>query len=183
MKRFILFVAFLFCFAIFLGAQNLYDTIQIKEVKVLARKKVEEAGLKITRPDSMARVSTLTTDLSELISGYSPVFIKSYGKGSTATASFRGAAATHTQLLWNGMNLNSPMRGIADLSLLPVFFTDDVFLLHGGSSMVEGSGALGGSIHLENLPDWTSKYYVKAIYEAGSFHTQKSFLKFMLAEY
>ncbi len=161
-------------------AQNLTDTIQIREIKVLAKRKVEEAGLKLTRPDSLAKMTTLTTSLSDLISEYTPVFIKSYGRGSTATASFRGTAATHTQVLWNGMNLNSPMNGIADLSLLPVFFTDDVYLLHGGSSLSESSGALGGSIHLNNQPDWNSKLNVSALFEIGSFHTQKSFMKVLL---
>lgn len=160
-----------------LSSQNLSDTIHIREVRVLAGKKVEEAGLRITRPDSMQRVSTLTSDLSALISEFSPVFIRSYGRGSTATASFRGTAASHTQVYWNGMSLNSPMRGMTDLSLLPVFFTDEVYLLHGGSSMTRGSGALGGSVHLDNLPDWSSSFSMDVRAEAGSFHTYKSFIK------
>jgi len=158
-------------------AQIVTDTVRIGEVKVLAKRKVQEAGLKITRPDSIQRVSMLTSDLSELIGDYSPVFVKSYGRGSEATASFRGAAASHTQVLWNGMNLNSSMRGIIDLSLLPVFFTDDVYLLHGGSSMTRGSGALGGSIHLENIPDWDTRLKLEALGETGSFHSRKSFFK------
>ena len=157
--------------------QMIPDTVRIEEIKVLAKKRVQDAGLQITRPDSLQKLSMLTTDLSDLISDYSPVFVKSYGRGSSATASFRGAAATHTQVLWNGMNLNSPMRGIADLSLLPVFFTDDVYLLHGGSSMTRGSGALGGSIHLENIPDWNSKLLIEALGEKGSFHSQKAFFR------
>lgn len=177
-KTVLVILLFLSCFT-FVQAQSVTDTINIKEIKVLAKRKVEEAGLQITRPDSLARATTLTTDLSDLISEYTPVFIKSYGRGSTATASFRGTAATHTQVLWNGMNLNSPMRGIADLSLLPVFFTDDVYLLHGGSSMAEGSGALGGSINLSNQPDWNSKMNVAGIFETGSFQTRKTFLKGM----
>ncbi len=165
--------------SVWVNGQSLTDTIQIKEVKVLAKKKIEEAGLKITRPDSLARAVSLTTNLSEMISGYSPVFIKSYGRGSQATASFRGTAASHTQVLWNGMRLNSPMRGMTDLSLLPVFFTDDVYLLHGGSSLTEGSGGLGGSIHLNNKPDWNSRFNLKALGETGSFNSHKSFLKIM----
>ena len=161
-------------------SQSLNDTIQLKEIRVLAKKQVQEAGLKITRPDSLGRISTITTNLSELISDYSPVFIKSFGRGSQATASFRGTAATHTQVMWNGMNLNSPMRGYADLSLLPVYFTDDVYLLHGGSSMVAGSGALGGSIHLQNIPDWSSNFGLSGIFETGSFHTRKAFLKLLV---
>ncbi|QGY47133.1 TonB-dependent receptor plug domain-containing protein [Maribellus comscasis] len=161
-------------------AQNLTDTIHIEEVKVLAKRKVEEAGLKLTRPDSMARIATLTTSLSELISEYTPVFIKSYGRGSSATASFRGTAATHTQVLWNGMNLNSPMNGIADLSLLPVFFTDDVYLLHGGSSMAESSGALGGSIHLNNQINWDTNLELAGLFETSSFQTRKTFVRVLL---
>jgi outer membrane cobalamin receptor len=172
-------ILYLSCFT-FVHAQAITDTINIREIKVLAKRKVEEAGLDITRPDSLAMAATLTTSLSDLISEYTPVFIKSYGRGSTATASFRGTASTHTQVLWNGMNLNSPMRGFADLSLLPVFFTDDVYLLHGGSSMAEGSGALGGSIHLNNQPEWNSKLNLAGIFETGSFSTNKSFLKAMI---
>ncbi len=161
----------------FVGAQNVSDSVYIQEIQVLSKRKVEEAGLKITRPDSIARAASITTDLSDLIADYSPVYIKSYGAGSAATASFRGTAATHTQVLWNGMNLNSPMRGFADLSLLPVFFTDDVYLLHGGSSMTKGSGGLGGSIVLENKPNWNSGFNFKTLAETGSFGSRKAFLK------
>lgn len=159
------------------AGQEVADTVHIREIRVLAGRKLEEAGLKVTRPDSVQRMAFLTTDLSELISVSSPVFIKSYGIGSPAMASFRGTSASHTQVFWNGMNLNSPMRGVADLALLPVFFTDDVYLLHGGSSLSEGSGGLGGSIHLSNQPDWSSKLNIKAIAEAGSFRHRKSFIK------
>ena len=174
-------ILFLSCFT-FVQAQNVTDTVKIREIKVLAKRKIEEAGLDITHPDSLARATTLTTSLSDLISEYTPVFIKTYGRGSTATASFRGTAATHTQVLWNGITLNSPMRGFADLSLLPVFFTDDVYLLHGGSSMAEGSGALGGSIHLNNQPDWNSNLNLAGLFETSSFNTRKSFLKVMTGQ-
>lgn len=174
------------CFLTFLHlafyskGQTIPDTVKIREVNILAKRKIEEAGLKITRPDSLERATFLTADLSELLSDYSPVFIKSYGRGSSATASFRGAAASHTQVYWNGMNLNSPMRGQADLSLVPVYFTDGMYLLHGGSSMTKGSGALGGSIHLENTPDWNSSHTIEGMAELGSFESRKGFLKFTL---
>ncbi|SHE33242.1 iron complex outermembrane recepter protein [Mariniphaga anaerophila] len=181
MNRLKLFVLFAFVMLfVSSNGQSISDTVRIKEVQVLAKRKVEEAGLKITRPDSLQRVSSLTIDLSELISEYSPVFIKSYGRGSAATASFRGTAATHTQVLWNGMNLNSPMRGFADLSLLPVFFTDEIYLLHGGSSMTKGSGALGGSVHLENTPDWSSDFGLEGLMETGSFQSRKGFFRLQL---
>jgi len=152
-----------------LPAQTLGDTLHIAEVEVFGRRRSGETGMKVSRPDSLAMAARLTTSLADLLALHSPVFIKSYGRGSQATASFRGTAASHTQILWNGMTLNSPMAGIADLSLLPVFFTDEVTLLHGGSSLSEGSGALGGAIHLENKPQWEETSQLTAITERGSF--------------
>jgi iron complex outermembrane receptor protein len=163
-----------------LSGQEITDTINVREVRVTAQFKNEDAGVKVTRADSMAMVNTLTTDISELIAGHTPVFIRSYGRGSPAAASFRGTSSTHTQVLWNGMNLNSPMRGMADLSLLPVFFTDDVYLLHGSSSMINGSGALGGSINMVNNPDWSSGLKINSLIEKGSFNSGKAFLKMNL---
>ncbi len=152
---------------------SIRDTILIKEVKVMAGKRPEETALMISRPDSLAIRAGLTTDLSELLSQNSPVFIKSYGRGSQATANFRGASASHTRIIWNGISLNSPMRGYTDLSLLPVFFVDDIYLLHGGSTLAMSSGALGGSIHLENKPDWKVNNAFSAALERASFNTNR----------
>ena len=48
--------------------------------------------------------------------------------------------------------------------------------------MAEGSGALGGSIHLNNQPDWNTKFNLAWLYETSSFQTQKSYLKLMLGQ-
>lgn len=125
--------------------------------------------------DSLSRVSKISGNISELIMENSPVFIKSYGIGSMATASFRGAASTHTKIMWNGMEINSPMNGVSDLSLLPVFFTDEIYLLNGGNSLSEIAGALGGVVGLYNSPVWDSKFKVKLLAEWGSFSTGKLF--------
>jgi outer membrane cobalamin receptor len=154
-----------------LHGQTLNDTLKIREVQVFGKRSPLETGLKITRTDSLAIASSLTTDLSELLVLNTPLFIKSYGRGSAATASFRGTSSTHTRVIWNGIALNSPMRGSADLSLLPVMFIDEAWLLHGGSSLSESSGALGGSIQLSNKPDWGTNGYATALIERGSFNS------------
>lgn len=155
------------------GAQSVRDTVQITEIQVYGSAVARETGLHVTRADSMAFAGTITSHLSELLVLHSSVYIRSYGNGSSATASFRGTSAAHTQLVWNGMNLNSPMRGIADLSLLPVMFVDEARLLHGGSSLSETSGSLGGSILLSNRADWSRNHSAALIAERGSFHTGK----------
>ncbi len=168
---------FLF-FAEELAAQKLTDTIPIREVQVFGQRKLDEAGILITHIDTMALQMMKTQTVSELLSSYSPVFIKSYGRGSTATASFRGTAPSHTQVYWNGLKLNSPMRGDVDFSLFPVYFIDDISLQHGGSSLQSGSGALGGSVLLSNKPDWTDKLSIRYIQTIESYSTAKEYLNF-----
>ena len=48
-----------------------------------------------------------TLSLSDLLSENTPVFIKNHGRGALASASFRGTAASHTQVNWNGIKINS----------------------------------------------------------------------------
>ena len=167
---------FIWSFADDLYAQKLTDTISLHEVKILGKRKMAEAALHITHIDTLELKMMKTLTISELLSSYSPIFIKSYGRGSTATASFRGTAPSHTQLYWNGIKLNSPMRGDVDFSLLPVYFIDDISLLYGGSSIKSGSGALGGSVLIGNKPDWTDKLSIRYIQTVESFSTKKEYL-------
>lgn len=159
-----------------LFAQKLTDTIKIQEVKVFGKRKIQEAAAMVSRIDTVALQMMKTQTISELLSSYSPVFLKSYGRGSTATASFRGTASSHTQVYWNGIKLNSPMRGDVDFSLFPVYFIDDISLQHGGSSLQSGSGALGGSILINNKPDWTDRFSVRYVQTIESFSTAKEYL-------
>ena len=157
-------------------AQMLTDTIAMKEVKIFGKKPIEEAGTMTTRIDTLVLQMLKTQTISELLSSYSPVFIKSYGRGSSATASFRGTAPSHTQVYWNGIKLNSPMRGDVDFSLFPVYFIDDLSLQHGGSSLQSGSGALGGSVLINNKPDWTDRFSIRYVQTIESFSTNKEYL-------
>ena len=72
------------------------------------------------------------------------------GQGGVATSSFRGTSSSHTQVNWNGITINPASNGSFDFSLFPTFFTDDVALYHGNNYQKNGSGALGGSINLNN---------------------------------
>lgn len=94
-----------------------------------------------------------------------------------ATASFRGTAPSHTKVSWNGLELNSPMLGMVDFSLIPVYFTEEVSLLHGSSSMAETAGALGGSIQLANKADWNNILSGKLLSGFGSFQTLDEYLQ------
>jgi outer membrane cobalamin receptor len=159
------------------GVAQRKDTTILKEVVIHAERifDKETAGGKETHVDSLVLKENINHTLSELLSENTSVFIKAYGRGSMATASFRGTAPSHTQVLWNGMSINSPMLGMVDFSLLPVYFIDDLSLKHGGASTEDIGGALGGSISINNKPDWNNKLSARYVQGVGSFSTTEEF--------
>ena len=94
------------------------DTIKIKEVVISRKKSIQILpGYKKITIDSSILMNYSHSTLADLLSENSEIFIKSYGMGGTATPSFRGTGASHTQIDWNGININNPMLGQSDLSL------------------------------------------------------------------
>ncbi len=167
-------------FPLVLFSQHITDTIHIKEITVHGERifKKENAGVKITRIDSMVMQDKITVSLSELLSQNTTVFIKDHGRGALATASFRGTAPSHTQVYWNGLTINSPMLGMTDFSLIPSFIVDNMQLEHGSASLGAGSGGLGGSIAIENMPAWNNRFNVSYRQSVGSYGTFGEFFQF-----
>lgn len=150
-------------------------TYKAQAITVSARRELRQAAVTRTTVDSTVFTQENAGSLADLLGRHSPLFVKSYGLGSAATVSFRGTAASHTQVEWNGLNINNPMMGQVDFSLLPVWFVDRAELLHGGSSLQEGSGALGGSVQLGSLPQWDKKLYGSVMQGFGSFGTYQTY--------
>jgi len=66
--------------------------------------------------------------------------------GTLATISVRGAGPNRSPVFWNGLNLQSPMNGVMDVSLFPLWPDDQVEINYGGQSATQSSGAMGGSL-------------------------------------
>lgn len=152
-------------------AQMMYDTLTLGELEIFADKADYTATTRHQSIDSIYLHKLNNADLGEALASYTPVFIRSYGKGSLATASFRGTGANHTQVLWNDFRINSPMLGQSDFSLLPVFFFDKVELYYGGASLSKSEGGLGGSINLFSSPETNAKPGIRFSQSYGSFNT------------
>lgn len=123
--------------------------------------------------DSLSLARSSSRSLSEFLSEQSTVYIKSYGGGNIATTSFRGGNANHTALLWNGLNIQNAMLGQTDLSIIPVLFFDNLSLEYGGGSALWGSGAIGGSIRLDNNLPFDGGTRTKLRMSLGSFDTRR----------
>lgn len=153
------------------GQKSTIDSmLYLKEV-IISSNRLEKfsVGTKIQVIDSTALNQNKSGNLSILLENESSLFVKSYGLGSLATSSFRGGNASHTAVLWNGFNLNSPMNGQLDLSLVPNSFINNVNIQYGGTSALWGSGAVGGTIHLNNDVKFNNGITVSAGSSLGSF--------------
>lgn len=147
-------------------AQTTKDTVNYKAFEVVEN--IVPTSYKSTQFDS----STInnTENLAELLAKHSPIFIKSYGSGSLATVSFRGTGASHTKVQWNGVSLNSPMNGQIDFSLYPSFFFDNAEIHYGASGLVDGNGALGGSVLMNNQEAYDKDLSTFIKQSVGSFN-------------
>lgn len=156
--------------AVLACAQLDVDTIQLKEAQVIAPRLTQfSSGTKVQKVDSITLARYRSFDLGELLANESSVFVKSYGLGSLATTAFRGGNADHTAILWNGFNLGSPMNGMIDLSLIPVQIANSASIQYGGSTALWGSGAVGGAVHLNNIPVFDRGLSIDAGASFGSF--------------
>lgn len=126
-------------------------------------------GFKTTHIDSSIIADYNQRTLADLISENSIIHVKTYGSGGLATPSFRGTGPGHTQVAWNDINLNNPMVGQFDLSLVPAGLIDDINIYYGGGSMSKSSGGFGGVIDLETKPDWANREVIFLHPAAGSF--------------
>jgi vitamin B12 transporter len=142
------------------------DTVYLDEVKVL--------GIPLSRYTPGSKIQSIKaeqgTTLVDALSNESPLYFKTYGNGQLATVSFRGTSASHTAVLWNGMNVNSPTLGQTDFSLWPAFLLEEISLQYGAGSSLYGTDALGGSVLLNQAqPKFEKDKQLEFRQEVGSF--------------
>ncbi|MEN7547013.1 TonB-dependent receptor [Rapidithrix thailandica] len=149
-------------------AQETDSTFYLQEVTVKENRIPPRVSFKNTSIEKEQLRENLTASLGEILALKTPIFIKNYGAGGTATPSFRGTGASHTQVYWNGINLNSPMLGQVDLSLFPVAFTDEIEVNYGAASLLYGTGGLGGAIQMNSKVAWKKQFQLMASQSVNS---------------
>ena len=126
--------------------------MSLRETRVTAKRPMKEIGLEKSTFDSIALKENISLSMADILTFNAPVFVKSYGRATLSTIAFRGTSASHTQVTWNDMKINSPMLGMTDFSTIPAYFIDDAALLHGTSSVNQTGGGLGGAVQLATKP-------------------------------
>lgn len=137
------------------------DTLNPEKIRQLEEVRVHGfspdrfmVGLKVQRIDSTLLSAYQFQTLADFLQYQSPVAFKSYGSGQLASIAFRGTSASHTAVLWNGININSPTVGQTDFSTIPLLGFDKMAIQYGSAASCVGTDAVGGSLLLHSEPDW-----------------------------
>ena len=165
------------CLSLSLFGQSSEERV-LTEVEVVAHRRLKDAGVQQTVLDTAILHQQISLSMADMLTRHSTLFIKSYGRATESTAEFRGTSPSHTQVLWNGMRINSPMLGTVDFSLIPAYFVDEARLLHGASSLTQTGGGLGGAVSLTTTPQFGRGYGLQYVQGIGSFDTYDQFLRF-----
>ena len=125
----------------FIYSQEMSDTLHLNNVEIVSsRLALYGTANKVIAISSTDELARNHTSLRQLLAAQSSVNIRSYGVSGLSTVSFRGTGSSHSAIFWEGVNLQSPMNGGLDLTLLPVSFVDDVKLQLGASGALFGGG-------------------------------------------
>jgi iron complex outermembrane receptor protein len=148
------------------GYTQILDTVYLSDQNL----KTFNTGQKqFNLSDSIIRHSNFA--LTDLLQRQSPIYFRQNGYGMLASASFRGTTAAQTAVLWNGVNINSTLTGQTDFNTLLNSNFSSIDVKFGGGSIIYGTGAIGGSIHLnQNLSkNIEEEHQFQSAY--GSFNT------------
>lgn len=110
--------------------------------------------------------------MSDLLKEIGSVYIRNYGAGQLASLTVRGTSAAQSDLLWNGVKLNSPSLGQVDASLFSLGMADRIDV--NGTSQ---AGNIGGSFNFSVADKIDSVLTVDAEIGYGSFNTLRVFGK------
>ncbi len=154
------------------------DALQVLPEVLLSDVKLRDfsQGITVTRvTDSV--ITRSKTALTDLLRYQSLIYFRENGPGGVSSPSFRGTTAQQTAVVWNGININSQLNGQTDFNTIATRNYDHIDIRSGGGSIPYGSGAIGGSIHLNNTLSFRSFFENKLTLSYGSFNTPSGTIK------
>lgn len=124
----------------------------------------------ISIPDSLLLNNSAL--LTNTLNFNTPIYFKENGLGMVSSPSFRGTSASQTAVLWNGININSQFNGQLDFNTVNAGAYSEISVRGGGGSIVYGSGAIGGSVHLNTRLIYEDTTAHNIFLQYGSYNTK-----------
>lgn len=124
------------------------DSIRLPEIVIVEDPFIQLSESAATRIGRINIENQNGESFSDVLGKKTPLFMRNQGPGLLSTVSFNGFSPSQIRLEWNGLELNHPMLGLLDFSILPSSFID---IADFSPSLVpSGSGvmAMGGVISL-----------------------------------
>lgn len=109
--------------------------------------------------------------LTDVLRNNSNIYFKENGYGMVSSPSFRGTNAQQTAVIWNGISINSQLTGQTDFNTLIPLDYNDITVRSGGGSVQYGSGAVGGSVLLNDSFSFNGGWKHRLLSGYGSFNT------------
>lgn len=173
MSRNTLFFILFFGFCSILSAQK--DSVQWLEEVQLSDVKLKQNSIgQLSEKLEDSVIEREEPLLTSLLKFNSPYFFRENGYGMVSSASVRGTGAAQTAVVWNGININSQFTGQTDFNTVNTRVFDEISLRPGGGGVVYGSGAIGGTVHLNNNLNFSGNTENKILASYGSFDTYQA---------
>lgn len=127
------------------------DTAELAPLHARVRRTLFDPGLarSVERLDLEAG-SLLFVDLADWLGTRTGAVVRSRGGGGRQLLSIRGGRPEGVLVLLDGLPINDPLTGEADLSSVPLASLSSATLVRGSGSARYGNGALGGALLLES---------------------------------
>ena len=135
------------------GQEVQEEVPQLEEVVVTATKipeKRKDIPNAIITKDETEIQSSGAKSIGELLANETGIDWRSYGNyaGAAQEIQIRGMRGNGTQVLVNGVNVNSPSLGLADVGKIPLNSIERIEVIKGSGSLLYGSGAMGGVVNI-----------------------------------
>lgn len=133
---------------------NEYDTTVTMDTIVVSATKTEEKRKDVPNAvivlDEMDIEESPAKSIGELLANELGIDWRTYGDygGAGEEIHIRGMSGNATQIFVNGINVNSPSLGSADVGSIPLNNIEKIEVVKGSGSLLYGSGAMGGTVNI-----------------------------------
>ncbi|MDY6878928.1 MAG: TonB-dependent receptor [Desulfatiglans sp.] len=165
--------------------------VPVMDEVVVSATKTEEKRKDV--PNAMVLIDEMDIEespastLGELLANELGIDLRTQGNygGAAEEIHIRGMKANGSQVFVNGVNINSPSLGSADVGRLPLNNIERIEVIKGSGSLLYGSGAVGGIINIiTKRPerDKTDLKFSTGYGSKGAFHLSAEQGMFLLGD-